>query len=373
MPQLTSAEKTNIAFKMVFGVQGLSNTDDTAGLSWYEEQYAWRPFLLNDDLYVESVPWTDTKAEADTAVSNNPGVIEKIDIKLTEVTGTNGRGWAAFQTYNDPDSGLLGDWLIPQIFGTGYALQLFQDDGTGTAPGTEITTTEGAWVPSYKLGFIILGTGHTVADEGWTGPLWVRVYRYIGAVGVSGGTLPGLTLDSVYNGGSVISVDSGPVTFNASNDYASMQITPIAYTPTTGVASGQIINRNGVVYSYDGTRSKWLSIDQPILSYQARLGDANYLSTGDHSDINSGFTAVRDGTIIGVSASGGSGNQTKAFAIRINGVLTDLSTFALTAGKHNDDTLDLDFSAGDVIQIYTSADGPPVFSPRVNLIIAWRV
>ena len=315
MADLTNAERLNLAFKMVFGVQGTSNTDDSSGLKWYEEQYGWRPFLLNQDLYVENVPNTTTTAQADQAVLDNPTMIEKVTIKLTKVVGTNDRAWVAYETYGDDQSNILGDWLIPQIFGKGYAMKLYQDNGSGS-PGNEITTTQGAWVPSYKMGFIILGTGHTAANEGWTEPLYATVYRYIGVRGLTGGTIPGLDMDTVYNGGSTISVDSGPVVLNASNNYAPLQLSPISYVPTTNVQGGQIANINGILYNYDDTRSKWLSVYQPSISFQTRKGDANYLSTGFHSDLNSGYSALRDGTILGITAQGGSGNQSKSFSIR---------------------------------------------------------
>jgi hypothetical protein len=299
-------------------------------------------------------------------------MIEKVTIKLTKVVGTNDRAWVAFQTPGDDTSPILGEWLIPQIFGKGYAMKLFQDNGSGTGPGAEITTTQGAWVPSYKMGFIVLGTGHTAANEGWTEPLWATVYRYIGVVGLTGGTIPGLDMDTVYNGGSVITVDNGPVVLNASNNYAPLQLTPISYAPTTNIQGGQIANIDGILYSYDSTRNKWLSVYQPSISFQAKRGDANYLSSGFHSDLNSGYSALRDGTILGIAAQVGSGNQSKSFAIRKNGIMTDLSTFSLTTGSFIDDTLDIDFSAGDSLQIYCAATGAPVNDPRVNLVIAWR-
>lgn len=372
MANLTDQERLNLAFKMVFGIQGLSNTSDSSGLSWYEEKYGWRPFLLNEDLYIDQVPSAANRTEADAIVSANPTLVEKVNIKLTKVVGTNDRAWAAFQTAGDDTSPLLGDWLMPQVFGNGYAMRLFQDNGSGTAPGAEITTTQGAWVPSYKLGFIVLGTGYTATNVGWTQPLWVEVYRYIGIKGISGSTIPNLSMDVVYDGGSVVSVDDGPVVLNASNDYAPLQLSPISYTPSTGLSSGQIANIDGILYNYDATRGKWLSVYQPSISFQAKRGDANYLSSGFHSDLNSGYSTLRDGTIIGVTAQGGSGNQSKGFAIRVNGVLVDILAFNLTAGVYSNDTLDIDFTAGDTLQIYCSATGAPVNDARVNLVIAWR-
>lgn len=372
MADLTDQEKLNLAFKMVFGIQGLSNTNDTSGLDWFSETNNWQPFVLNDEMYMETIPNADTGTEADTNVSNNPTLIEKVDIKLTLVNGTNGRAWAAYNTYGDDTSGLKGDWLLPQLFGQGYALRFFQDNGSGTAVGTEITTTQGAWVPSYKLGFIVLGTGHTAVDEGWVTPLWVRVYRYIGQKGV-GGSSANVALNDAYDVGRSITADEGPVVIGASSNYAPLQLTPLAYTPSVSLAAGQVCIRDGVVYGYDGTRSKWLSVDQPLLHYSTNKADGNYLLAGFTADINSGFTVPRNATIVGLSASVGSGNLTKGFEIRKNGVNTALISFSVSSGVYQSITSDVDLSSGDVLQVYASATGSPASSVMVNLILAWRI
>ena len=372
MADFTTAEKINIFVKMVFGVQGFSNTDDAMGLRWYNEKFSWLPFTINKELYIDDVPTAADASEADDNVDNYPDIVEKRDIKLSLVSGTNGRGWIAYQTYNTPASGIYSDWLLPQIFGQGYAMKLFRDNGSGTGVGAEITTTEGAWVPVYKLGGIVLADNFTASDLGWAQPLWARVYRYVGNKGITGSTA-GVGLDDAYNIGRSIAVDEGAVVLNASNNYAPLQITPIAYTPSASLAAGQLCNRGGILYAYDGTRTKWLSVDQVIISYYSTSADANYLATGFLGDIDSGFTALRDGTIVSISASGGSGNQTKSFAVRKKGSMTDIITFSLSSGTYSSTATDTDFSAGDVLQVYASADGSPAKSVRVDLTVVWRI
>lgn len=377
MAEFTQAEKINIVMKLVFGIQGTANTSDSLGLRWYEESYPWEVFIKNEEIFVETVPGAANRAAADSNATSYSFITKHAPgsspLKLTEIGRTNGRGWAAYVNPADPNQGIYGDWLQPQVFGRGYAMRLYQDDGTGTGPGTEITTTEGAWVPAYKLGAVVLGENRTPSDMGWNTPLWAEVFRYTGPKGITGATA-GTTLDHAYNSApsenKFITIDDGPVEFNASNNYAPIQLTEISYAPSQDLAGGQIANINGVLYSYDATRGKWLSIDQPNVSYQARLGDANYLSTGYHSDTNAGYLAARDGTILAVAANGGKGNQTKEFEIHVGG--SSQASFSLTAGEHNNNTLDIDFSAGDNIQVYCAATGAPIRSPRVNLIIAWR-
>ena len=381
MADLSSEEKLNLALKMVFGIQGLTNTSDSLGKKWYEEPNSWVPFLLNKDLYMQNVPPAVNATAANANVAANPTLIERRDIKLSIVAGTNNRAWAAYKTYNDPTSGIYDDWLLPQIFGQGYVMQLFQDNGSGTGPGAEITTTQGAWVPSYKLGFIVLAAGFTATDVGWTQPLWARVYRYIGAKGISGSTA-NVSLDDAYNTGRVISADAGPVVINASGGYAHLQLSPLASVPTVGINAGQICNVNGIAYIYDGSRSKWLSINRTTASFHANRGDANYLNFGEFSDNAAGYVVPRDCTLVAISGSVGRGNMSKGFAIQKNGTETNLLYFNLSSGKYFASDYDvsipgtpinLDLTKGDILQVYCDAVGGSTTSARVNLELAWKL
>jgi hypothetical protein len=378
MADLSSDEKINLALKMVFGIQGLSNTNDSTGLTWYEEQNSWRPFLINQDLWADAVPAAATSTVADANVTANPTFLEKRDIRLSLVNGTNYRAWAAYITPNTPSSGTYDNWLLPQLFGQGYAMRLFQDNGSQTGVGTEIPTTQGAWIPSYKLGFVVLGAAYTASTMGWVTPLWARVYRYIGPKGISGATA-NVSMQDAYNNSATIDITNsgGPIVLDAtSSTNAPLEIVNTTTAPTTNLATGDLAVVNGEFYMYDSTRGKWLSVDKRDVSFQVRYGNGIYLATGVQTDHATGWTALNNGTIIGVTAVGGYGNQTKGFSIRKNGVDTDLLAFNLTAGKYSDSTANLDFSAGDVIQVYCHADtqsaGGPIFSPRVSLNMAWR-
>lgn len=380
MAQLTDKEKLNIALKMVFGIQGLNNADtwSAGGLSWYEEEYPWNPFVTNDDIYMDPVPFASTQTEADNAVTNNPGVVEKITHKLTLVPGVADRAWAAFNTYNDPDSGLKGDWLLPQLFGRGYAARLFQASTLDpNQPGDEISTSEGAWIPSYKNGFIVLSKDHTAASLSWNTPLFIEAYRYIGSKGVSGSTA-GVSLDNAYENGHVINVDSGPVAFIASGGHSPIQLSPVVSAPTQSLDSGQIVNVNGLIYQYDTTRSVWKSVYEMLIPFSSRRGSGNYLTLGsDHSDINSGYVGMRNGIITGISASVGSRYNDpsvidKTFRIRINQSQVDEYVFSTSSTYFTATDLNISFDEGDLLQVYVDP-GPLAFSPVVNLHINWRV
>lgn len=374
----TDSEKLNLVLKSIFGIQGTWNPDIPDGFHWSQEEYGYLQWVLNNEIIMDTIPRANTQAEAQSILAANPQLMEQVDLKLSLIPGTNGRAWAAFETYNDKDSGVFGDWIQPQVFGRGYALQLYEDNGTHSdvipnsgAPGDEIATTVGVWIPNYKMGFIILGDEYTADVMGWTSPLWVRVYRYIGAKGVSG-TTAGVSLDDAYNNGNVLNVDNGPVTLNSGGGYAPIQITPSTSAPTQNLADGQLAIVQGIQYQYDSIRNKWLSVNREFPSYTARFGCGNYLSSDKHGGINSGFVVPRDCTITAITANVGWGTQNKTFHIMKNGTHTSIQSFVMASGKFQDDAIDLDIDAGDTVQIYFEP-GPQAYSPRINIEVAWRL
>ncbi len=379
MAELTDTEKLNLTLKQVFGVQGLNNADPLTegGLRWFEEEHGWTPFIQNEEIFMESVPVANNKTEADNVASTS-SVVEVIEHPLTLIPGVADRAWACYATQGDTSSNILGDWLLPQVFGRGYAAQLFEE--STSSPGTlgdEIPTTEGAWIPSYKNGFIILGKDYTAPTQGWNTPLYIRAYRYTGLKGVSGSSAS-VSLDDAYNNGSIVDVDDGAVVLNPGNAYAPLQLTPVVSAPTQSLDEGQIANINGILYSYDATRSVWKSLYEMIVTLGSRFACGNYLSTGGfHSDLNAGYVAQMNGIITGITATVGQRYEDpstldKTFHIKMNGSQTSLYNFTTSSTKFSATGLDIRFDADDLIQIYAQP-GPLAYSPVVNLHIAWRV
>lgn len=378
MAEFTQAEKINLALKSIFGIQGMWNPDPPNGFHWSQEEYAYQQWVINNEIIMDEIPEAVDYAAAQSAAASNPGMIEEVELKLSVVPGTNGRAWAAFKTYNNKESGVNGDWIQPQIFGRGYALRLYEDNGTHNdaipnsgAPGDEIATTVGAWMPNYKMGFLILGDTYTANSMGWTTPLWVKVFRYIGSKGVSGLTA-GVSLDDAYSNGNIINVDSGSIVLQPINGYSPLQINESTSAPTQNLQEGQISLVNGILYKYDLSKNKWLSINKEFPSFTARFGCGNFLSSDKHGGINSGFTLLRDATITGITANVGFGAQNKTFHIMKNGVYSSIQSFTMINGSFVDDTLSIDAVAGDTIQVYFDA-GAKAYSPRVNIELAWRL
>ena len=194
MAQFTTAERVNAAFKQVFRILGSSNTDDAMGKRWYEELYTSIGTILPRHYWADAaeITFCSTLLQARALAAAKPAVVEDRSqpgtiITLTLDMTSNGRLWIARETPGDENSAILGDWLQPNDFpdaagqpSNGFSCVLY--DGTGAV----ITATEGAWVPSYPLGAIVLANGQGVGQgelAAYVAPLKVGVFRYVGLKG----------------------------------------------------------------------------------------------------------------------------------------------------------------------------------------------
>jgi hypothetical protein len=147
--------------------------------------------------------------------------------------------------------------------------------------------------------------------------------------------------------------------------------------PTTGLGgAGQTpvsMFANGVMGAYDksNSRNKWLSVsrDKFVFTGRSNQNNANeYAYTGLINSFETGLRLERAKTLIGISAQT-QNTETWNVRVRKNGVLTNLASLALTGvsgGQIN--TLNVDFDAGDVVQVYI--DGTSVSSPVIKLEFA---
>jgi len=134
---------------------------------------------------------------------------------------------------------------------------------------------------------------------------------------------------------------------------------------------GDILVDDNILWLYDTSRSKWLSIDRfkPGGGESGKSKD-KYLPVFDGQTLNlTGWRLPRDGTIVGIVA------QTRLAAtwtleVRKNGALSAIASLAIagTTGDHVR-TTDVDVDEGDRIQLYANGD---VRDPLVWIEIAWR-
>ncbi len=189
------------------------------------------------------------------------------------------------------------------------------------------------------------------------------------------------TLDSSYdaNGsgaGRSVTVDANPVKLDASSStYAPLELTDLSSAPTTNLVEGQMAIINGLLYAYDATRAKWLSVQRQTFTFGRKGNSANQwlaFAGGSLASNNSGYRIMRNATIVGLSgqldASG-----TCDMRVRRNDVATNIASLSLAAVTGlTDVTINVDLTATDFLQCYLEASSV-VEDPMIVVEIAWRV
>jgi hypothetical protein len=120
---------------------------------------------------------------SNTGVSAGSAVLHS-RIYLTLDPTSNGLSWFARQVQGNNFSAQIKDFIQPQRFGKGYTVRLFR------ANGTEIVTTEGAWIFNWQQGLLLFANGFTAANLGYAQPLYIEAFKYTGLYGGGGASLP---------------------------------------------------------------------------------------------------------------------------------------------------------------------------------------
>lgn len=130
----------------------------------------------------------------DSTAGGNVIPVEKVTFPLTELISTNGQSHMALAvpqlSANPADivpSQRLRDFIQFADYGSDFLPRIYWDDGTGTAPGIEITTSvlPVGWLWDPHSGLLLFGAD--ASDQFIpTGnlPVWIQHYRYIGTKGV---------------------------------------------------------------------------------------------------------------------------------------------------------------------------------------------
>jgi hypothetical protein len=147
-----------------------------------------------------------------------------------------------------------------------------------------------------------------------------------------------------------------------------LRIQPSATTPT-GTTDGQLfIGDDGILYAYDNTRAKWLSVDRTLLNWESLLTAANAVYIGA-----SGVRMTRDATITSITVQSGSVLGTDwSIEVRKNGLtgnILNLGISSTQAGNHNNN-INIDVNEGDYLRVY--CNGLLVVMPQALIEIAWR-
>ena len=158
------------------------------------------------------------------------------------------------------------------------------------------------------------------------------------------------------------------------SDNVPLKIEPSTSTPT-GSSGGQmfVADDDGLLYIFDGTRNKWLSVDRTTVGWGRNSANTTneYLRqfNGALSSQN-GWRMIRNGTITAITAQSNI-NQTWTFEVRKNDATTVVTSITMTnvQGNHNN-TINIDINEGDFLQAY--CNGTSIDYPEALIEIAWR-
>jgi len=153
-----------------------------------------------------------------------------------------------------------------------------------------------------------------------------------------------------------------------------LEIVPRTTAPT-GTANGQIAVIDNSMYMFDLGRNKWLSVEtMPFAFGNSGSTNNSYLNFTTFANQNSSAKMPFDGTIVAITVqtSGGGSGATKGFEIRKNGTTASIFSFNLVAYAYMNTTTNIDFNAGDFINVFAVAGGGSPSDPVATLFINWR-
>lgn len=155
-------------------------------------------------------------------------------------------------------------------------------------------------------------------------------------------------------------------------------LTQKTVAPTTNLGSStqipfSVINGQLATYDKTNTRNKFLSVNRQYITFSGRDNDKitnEYLRNGLFTSNEASTKLIQNATLVGISVNTAT-TETWSARVRRNGVATNLYSKGLTGSPGTqDNTLNVDFNVGDVIQVY--CDGTDVNRPLVVLEFAYR-
>ena len=341
---------------------------------------------------ISSLAYDDTTVRSD--INDNTAAIAAHGIADEDISATNEIQTLSLLGSDLSISGTGGNTItLPSASGTTGSVFFADTDGTQTENNSQFFWDNnnnrlgiGTASPTHKLQ--VNGQVRATSFANANGTAGSPAYRFnddsntgmyradTDELGFSSAGTEAMRIDDSQNVG-IGDFSLGTVDANLhvkSDTGVPLKIEPSTSTPT-GTSGGQMFvsDDDGILYIYDGTRSKWLSIDRTMVGWGRNSNNTSneYLRqfNGALSNQN-GWRMIRNGTITAISAQSDI-NQTWTFEIRKNDSNTVITSITMNnvQGNHNN-TLNIDINEGDFIQAF--CNGTSVDYPETLIEIAWR-
>jgi hypothetical protein len=153
------------------------------------------------------------------------------------------------------------------------------------------------------------------------------------------------------------------------------KIKPKAALDVSGLEDGRLDIKGGVLYTYDATRTKWLSVQRQTLIF-GRSGTTadqylNFASGGISS--KSGYRMPRNACIVGLSVQG-STSDNFTIHIRKNDSAANIESMVVAGYGNSSIATNRELYTADYLQCYLEYSGVAfgVDDPIVMIELAWR-
>jgi len=133
---------------------------------------------------------------------------------------------------------------------------------------------------------------------------------------------------------------------------------------------------NGLLYHFDESRSKWLSVNRETISFgiaAKSIVGKRYATTGNFYSNLSGQKLLRDVTITGISVQ--TNNIQCTFLINIHKNKNTNSIYQVNLLNENSkviDNIDFDLFKDDFLQVSIDNNDVPVSYPEILIEYCWR-
>lgn len=331
---------------------------------WYEENSSNLDRINLDNVRIDEIPKNPPTISTD--------VVEIVsDLILTrDQTTSDNKAWYTCKTPGIISSRIY-DFIQPaKSLSNKYNIKIYDN------LGQQLLIDEIEWTFDYLNG--ILTFKENPEDLGYETPFHLYGYRYIGERG-NKDMFGAQTLDDAYDtinddgSGREINADKGPVVINASNGSSALKINSIDYVPTENIGGDEIINHNGILYVYDLSRQVWVSLHRQAITFGAKRADGIYLNLSNFTSNMSGWPALRNGVILGLTAQGSGGTSQKKIEIYRNNSSSPEFQFNLNNLYYANGDLNIQFWKNDLIKLLVSSEFGTVYNLIVNLEIGWAL